>query len=66
MDDFDAAWDVLAEQGVCDDRGSAEYRRLRGEWERDARLYLALQFIRNNANNPPPDKRAPPYSDAAK
>jgi len=56
MDTFDAAWEVLEEQGSCDARGSAEYRRVRAEWERTGEMLAALTFILKLANQVPPPK----------
>lgn len=47
MDAFDKVWVKLSEEGVCDDLGGAEYRRVKGEYHLSAFIEI---FIRKQAN----------------
>jgi len=50
---FDAAWDVCADNGECDQRGGLEYFRCRLAWEKRGRMDAALAWIKSEANKPP-------------
>ena len=57
MDDFDVCWDVLAEQGMCDARGSMEYQRIRDRWDYRDQMLTAMLYILTKANERPPPIR---------
>lgn len=48
--DFERAWQKLATEGLCDDHGGAEYRRVRDEFIAAGQPADAEAFIREHAN----------------
>lgn len=53
---FDQVWDMAAEQGGCDARGGAEYRRVAAIWERGGQRLVTLMFILRQASNMTPEQ----------
>lgn len=47
---FDDVWDLCANEGWADDRGGAEYRRVRGEWDSATPNEILIRFIRIGCN----------------
>lgn len=50
MDTFDQVWDVLASRSQCDERGGAEYERVRAEWDNSDEVTRITAFIMFLAN----------------
>lgn len=50
---FDICWDALAEQGLLDAYGGAEWGRIRVCWEWAGCPQGVASFIRREANKPP-------------
>lgn len=44
---FAACWDELVDHGMFDDRGGAQYRRLRAEWVHDGRPVRIMEWLRD-------------------
>ena len=53
MDDFDCAWETLAQESKCDALGGMEYTRIRKMWVDRGSLLACLMFIMREANRPP-------------
>jgi hypothetical protein len=51
--EFEVWWDVNAQQGWCDDRPGAEYRRVKSEWIAAGKPANVTAFIRLRANFAP-------------
>lgn len=50
---FDRLWDFLADHGVTDARDSAEYLRVKKEWEERASIFELIRFMNDRANQCP-------------
>jgi hypothetical protein len=54
---FDLVWTNLANAGVCDEVGGAEYLRVLGQWTTHLASLDPAIFIRNHANQHPTQAR---------
>lgn len=50
---FDSIWDALARDSRCDERGGAEYERVKAQWMKFGEVNAIIGFILIYANATP-------------